>query len=223
MLGMQITYLGHSCFKLKSKTGTVITDPYHDEATGLRLGKQAADVVTMSHHHDDHNAGELIAGETRDKSFLIDRPGEYEVGGISVFGTQVAHDDKDGAERGVNTIFSILVENLNICHLGDLGHLLTSEQISRIGNVDILLCPIGGVYTIDYKQAIEVMNALEPKIFIPMHYKVMGLNAKFDQVSTLADFEKEYGLAPEPVLKLEVAKDKLPDEMEIVVLERASG
>lgn len=202
--------------------GTIITDPYRDEAVGLRLGKQLAEVVTISHHHDDHNAGDLVGSEKREKPFVIDQPGEYEVGGISVFGTQVDHDDKGGELRGVNTIFSILVDNINVCHLGDLGHVLTSEQVSRIGNVDVLLCPIGGHYTIDYKQAIEVMNMLEPKIFIPMHYKVEGEKPEtLEVLTTLADFEKEYGMSPTPVAKFDITKDKLPDETEVVVLERS--
>lgn len=219
---MQITYLGHSCFKLKSKVGSVITDPYQDDI-GLRLGKQSAAVVTMSHNHHDHNAVDAIGGaDGREKPFIIDKPGEYEVGGISVFGTQTFHDDKEGAERGVNNIFSILMENVNVCHLGDLGHLLGPEEISRIGEVDVLLCPIGGYYTIDYKQAIEVMNALEPKIFIPMHYQVQGLTSElYDNLTPLEKFTNEYGIAPTPIAKFEITKDKLPEETEVVILERS--
>jgi L-ascorbate metabolism protein UlaG (beta-lactamase superfamily) len=218
---MIITYLGHSCFKLKSKVGAVITDPYHEEV-GWRLGKQSAQVVTVSHGHPDHNASELVSGAEKERPFIIDKPGEYEVGGISVFGTQVDHDDQGGTVRGSNIIFSILMENLNVCHLGDLGHSLTPEQVGRIGEVDVLLCPIGGVYTIDYKQAIEVMNILEPKIFIPMHYQVPGLEEKmFGGLAGVAAFTNEYGVAPAPVAKLEITKDKLPEETEIVILERS--
>jgi L-ascorbate metabolism protein UlaG (beta-lactamase superfamily) len=198
----------------------VITDPYHDDI-GLKMGKQSAQIVTCSHRHSDHNAAELVAGAEREKPFIIDQPGEYEVGGISVFGTQVSHDDKNGDERGENIIYSILIDNVNVCHLGDLGHVLTAEQISRIGEVDILLCPVGGFYTIDYKQAIEVMNQLEPKIFIPMHYKTSAHDEEtFKDVSTVEQFTNEYGIAPKPVTKLDITKDKLPEETEVVILER---
>ncbi len=214
---MEITYLGHSCFKLKNKNGTVIIDPYAQEV-GLTLGKQTADLVLVSHQHPDHNASERIAGATAEtKPMLIDTPGEYEIKGISVFGIESEH----GGNKGANTIFVVLMDGLSICHLGDLGQELTEEQVARIGEVDVLMCPVGGHFSLDAKTAIKVMNQLEPKIMIPMHYRTPLHNLEmFAENATLDNFNNEYGIAPTPVKKLELTRDKLPEETEIVVLQQ---
>jgi L-ascorbate metabolism protein UlaG (beta-lactamase superfamily) len=217
---MEITYLGHSSFKLKGKAGTVVTDPY-SEKIGFALPNVSADIVTMSHSHPDHNASNKISGTARrEKPFVVSYPGEYEVGGISVFGTSTFHDDKKGAERGENTVFTIFMDDLRVCHLGDLGHELTTEQLGEIGDIDVLLIPVGGHYTIDPKTAVKIIHQLEPFYVIPMHYKTEKHSAEmFGEVKTLADFLKEYGLSPSPVAKLNVEKNKLPEETELVVLE----
>lgn len=216
---MEITYLGHSCFKLKNKLGTVIMDPY-DESVGLVLGKQTADVVTISHDHNDHNAYSRIKTASDEEPMVIRVPGDYETRGISVFGTEAWHDDKEGAVRGPNTIFTVLMDGVSVCHLGDLGHKLTESQLGQIGEVDVLLCPVGGHFTIDAKLAVEVMNQLEPKYFIPMHYRTpLHSQEAFGQIAPIESFFNEYGIAPQPVKKLEVQKVRLPEETEIVVLE----
>jgi L-ascorbate metabolism protein UlaG (beta-lactamase superfamily) len=217
---MEITYLGHSCFKLKNKQGIVIMDPY-GEKTGPILGKQSADIVTVSHGHDDHNATGRIGGmQPGEKPRVIVAPGEYEMKGISVFGVEAAHDGQGGAERGKVTIFTVLMDGVSVCHLGDLGHKLSEEQINRIGEVDVLLCPVGGHFTLDAKLAIEVMNQLEPKIFVPMHYRTPAHNVEiFGEIAELSVFNNEYGVAPQPVKKLEVGRGRLPEETEIVVFE----
>jgi len=151
---------------------------------------------------------------------VINVAGEYETGGISVFGVESWHDDKEGVLRGANLIFTVLMDGVSICHLGDLGHKLTDEQVGRIGEVDVLLCPVGGYYTIDAKTAVEVMNQLEPKIFIPMHYRTPLHHAnQFADVAPIESFFNEYGIAPQPIKKLDVQKARLPEETEIVVLE----
>ena len=145
---MIITYHGHSCFKLKGKRGTVVTDPY-DDAVGFSMPRLSADIVTVSHDHFDHNAAGKISGTARrDNPFVIAEPGEYEVGRISVFGTKTYHDSSKGAERGLNTVYTVLIDGMKICHLGDLGHELTADQLDAIGSIDILLCPVGGSFTI---------------------------------------------------------------------------
>lgn len=215
---MDITYLGHSCFKLAGRTGTVVTDPF-DQYVGLPSPRVSADVVTVSHQHPDHNVTDKISGTARRaKPFIISQPGEYEVGGISVFGVPTYHDNSGGSERGRNTVFTILVDEVRVCHLGDLGHELTSEQTEAIGEIDVVLCPVGGVFTIDPVIAVKTIQMLEPSIVIPMHYKTPAHDANvFGDMKTLADFLKEYGSQPEPVAKLNLDKGKLPEETELVV------
>jgi L-ascorbate metabolism protein UlaG (beta-lactamase superfamily) len=219
---MIITYHGHSCFKLRGKDGSVVTDPYED-SIGLSLPSLSADVVTLSHDHGDHNQAARVSGTARrEKPFLIDHLGEYEVGGTSVFGVKSYHDDTQGEERGVNAIFTIALDGVRACHLGDLGHDLTEAQLNEIGTIDVLFVPVGGVYTINAKQAVAVIRALEPSIVIPMHYKTPSHDAKrFGELQTVEDFLKELGAeSAVKVDKLKVEADRLPEEMEVVVLEK---
>ncbi|MBP9819983.1 MBL fold metallo-hydrolase [Candidatus Woesebacteria bacterium] len=216
---MTITYHGHSSFKLKGKRGTVVTDPY-DESIGLSLPRISADMVTVSHQHDDHNAIQKITGSARrEKPFIVDQPGEYEVGGISIFGVKTFHDASEGTERGQNIVFTILVDGVRVCHLGDLGHELTSDQLDAIGSVDVLFCPVGGKYTIDPEQAVKTIRALEPGIVIPMHYRTERHNSQtFGELKTLNEFCTEYGMQPQPVAKFEVTESSVPEETELVIL-----
>jgi L-ascorbate metabolism protein UlaG (beta-lactamase superfamily) len=218
---MIITYHGHSCFKLKGKRGTVVTDPF-DPYIGFSLPALTADIVTVSHQHKDHNAVAKVKGtEQHPKPFIVDCPGEYEVGGISVFGERSYHDDSQGSERGENTIFTILLDDVRLCHLGDLGHTLTEEQVERIGLVDVLFVPVGGAFSLNAENAINVIRAIEPSIIIPMHFRTPEHDEKvFGDLKTLADFTKEYGVEPQPVPKLVVEKDRLPEEMELAILSR---
>ncbi len=135
---MEIIYLGHSAFRLKGKTASVVTDPY-DETVGKFPKEVEADVVTVSHGHFDHNAVSKIRGNP----FVVDSPGEIEVKGVSVVGVATHHDDKMGEERGGNTVFVIEMEGLRVVHLGDLGHKLTAEQLAEIGPVDMAMLPVG--------------------------------------------------------------------------------
>ncbi|PIR61640.1 MAG: hypothetical protein COY81_01460 [Candidatus Pacebacteria bacterium CG_4_10_14_0_8_um_filter_43_12] len=216
---MTITYHGHSCFKLRGKRGTVVTDPF-DEYVGFSPSSLNADIVTVSHHHPDHDAVSKVTGTARrPKPFIIDAAGEYEIGGISVFGVPSFHDNSQGAERGRNTIFTILIDDVRVCHLGDLGHELTEALIDEIGEIDILMAPVGGVFTIDPAQAVQTVRALEPSLVIPMHYKTeLHKPELFGELKTLADFLKEYGAEAQPVDKLEIDETSLPEEREIVVL-----
>ena len=216
---MTITYLGHSSFKLKGKKGTVVTDPYH-EYVGFRMPSTSADIVTVSHDHQDHNAIEQISGTARRKNpFIINQAGEYEVGGISVFGVPSYHDDKQGSLRGNNIIFTTLIDHVSVCHLGDLGHDLTPALIEAIGSVDVLLIPVGGVYTIDPKLATKIIHTLEPAYAIPMHYRTPEHDNKvFGELATLEEFIKEYGAEPQILSKLEVDKLRLPEETELISL-----
>jgi len=216
---MEITYYGHSTFKIKGSTGTVVTDPF-DNYIGLALPTLNADIVTVSHQHKDHNAISKVKGTAqREKPFIISDCGEYEVGGISVFGIKTYHDDTQGSQRGENIIFTIMIDDIRVCHLGDLGHELTSEQLAEIGAVDVVLCPVGGVFTIDPSLAAKTIRSLEPSIAIPMHYKTnMHNNDVFVDMKQLSDFLQAYGTETVEIEKLKLEKARLPEETELVVL-----
>lgn len=213
---MDITWFGHSSFKLKGKNSSIVTDPFESKV-GFKFPKVEANVVTISHDHWDHNHAELVT----DVPKVVKGPGEYEIGGVSIFGIHTYHDAKQGAERGPNTVYVISIDGIKVCHLGDLGHTLTEEQVGEIGAVDVLLIPVGGVYTIDSSQASEVVSSLEPKVVIPMHYSMPDLNQEtFAKLSGVEEFVKELGLEPVRDSKYAITSDKLPEEMQLVILER---
>lgn len=208
---MDIVWMGYSCFRLKGKNTTVITDPF-PPGLGYSVGKLSANIVTMSHNHPNHSYAEGIGGEPR----LIYRPGEYEIGGVLIIGVSTFHDAENGAKLGKNTVYAIEVDDITICHLGDLGNPLSSNQIEEIGNIDVLLIPVGGVNTISAPQAASLVRAMEPKLVIPMHYKTPALNKELD---TADKFLKEMGIteaAPQP--KLTVTKSSLPPTTQVMLL-----
>ncbi|MCK5416643.1 MBL fold metallo-hydrolase [Candidatus Parcubacteria bacterium] len=215
---MIISWLGQSCFKIQSKVGidniTIAIDPF-TKKYGLKVPNFDADICAISHtQHDDHNNVEAIKGSP----FVINAPGEYDVKGVFVNGIASFHDDKNGEEFGENTIFRIEVEGITITHLGDLGHLLHSKELEILSGTDILLVPVGGKYTLDAKNAVKVINQIEPRMIIPMHYKIDGL--KIDDISGVDKFVREIGLKPTEELKLKITKKDLPqDDMELVILQ----
>jgi L-ascorbate metabolism protein UlaG (beta-lactamase superfamily) len=217
---MQITYLGHSCFKIQAKTNNgevvVVTDPF-DKEIGLRMPKTTADIVTVSHDHHDHNKVKEVSGE----SFVVDSPGEYEIKGVFVYGIPSFHDKQKGKERGENIIFVIklLEEDISIAHLGDLGHVLDNDELEYLEKIDVLMIPVGGKYTIGSKDAMEVINQIDPRIVIPMHYKTMGL--KIDGLDGVDVFSKEVGMKVENTGKLKILKKDLQqEETKVVILDR---
>ena len=208
---MKIKHVGHASFIIETGGKTIFTDPY-DEAVGYPIYKQPVDVVTVSHEHGDHNAVQLLTG-----SFEVIRDlAGGQVGDIKFSGTASWHDDNQGQDRGNNIIFKIETEGLNLVHLGDLGVLLTPEQVQAIGAVDILLVPVGGFYTIDAGQAWEVVKQLNPRIVIPMHYKTFR-----NEGWPIAPLEEFLALTASAVKKAElvITKDSLPAEQEVIVLE----
>lgn len=213
---MLISWLGHSAFKLQGKspsdTVTIITDPFSPEKVGLKLPRLEADIVTISHDHDDHNNSAAVKGEPH----LITGTGEYEIKGVFIEGVFSYHDDKKGAERGTNIMYRYEIEDLSVTHLGDLGTELDNKQLESLEGTDILLVPVGGVYTINAATAVKVINQIEPRIVIPMHYNVSGLKFKLDP---LENFLKAMGVKPRQEEKLKIVKKDLPQEtMEVVVL-----
>lgn len=208
---MDIYWYGQACFKLKGKNAIVVIDPYDPNFTGLKAPKDLlADVTLITHDHRDHN-------NASGSQMKFSEPGEYEIGGVVVTGISSFHDNTNGSERGKNIIFHLMFDGLNIVHLGDLGQSrLTEEQVAQIGQTDILLIPVGSVYTIDSKQASEIVSQLEPKIIIPMHYKIDGLKFELEGVDKFLKEMGAEGVTPMP--KLSITKEKLPDEPMVVVL-----
>jgi len=211
---MTITWLGHSCFKIEEKINgenvSLITDPFSKEI-GLKAPNVEADIVSVSHNHDDHNNVSSLRGTP----FVIDCAGEFDVKGIIVEGIRSFHDDKNGSERGDNIIFRFDVEGISLAHLGDLGNILDSKQLEKLGGVDILFIPVGGKYTLDAKKAVEVISQIEPRIVIPMHYKTEDLKIDIDGVDK---FVKELGIEPNYEEKFKISKKDLPSEdMNLVI------
>lgn len=210
---MEITYLGHSCFKITGKKGSILVDPFDPSKVGLKLGKQDADVVLVSHDHFDHNFTEIVKGEY----LLLDSPGEYEIKETEFVGVEAYHDDKNGAERGKITMFAMEIDGVKVAHLGDLGTELTSSQLEKLDGVDVLMVPVGGKATIDGETAIKVINQIEPKIVIPMHYKAGSMT----DLATVEEFFKDMAVTPEPQDKLKITQKDLPEELQVVFLKNA--
>ena len=215
---MKITWAGQACFQIsvlngKENPANIVIDPFGN--IGLKEPRFDADILLLSHNHEDHNNIKAIKGNP----FLISGPGEYEVKGVFIQGIDSFHDDSQGAERGKNTIYTIEAEDIRLCHLGDFGQKqLTDDQLEKIGTVDILMIPVGGTYTIDGSEATKVIGQIEPKVVIPMHYELPGLKFKLDNVSK---FLKAMGKnSIEPQDKFTIKASALPKErdMEIVVL-----
>lgn len=216
---MNIQYYGHSCFKITTKPAgrgqedvNAFIDPF-DKKIGLRPPQGQADLVLVSHDHYDHNNIEALKGDPS----VINIPGEYSVKGINIVGIGTHHDDKSGQERGQNTMYLLDTEDIKICHLGDLGTDLTEKQLEELDGVDILMVPIGGKYTIDAKKAIEVVKKLEPKIVIPMHYKMQGTTVDIDDEKK---FCSEIGnCSPVKASRLNIKKKDLEEKhMEVLVM-----
>ncbi|HUW64533.1 MAG TPA: MBL fold metallo-hydrolase [Spirochaetia bacterium] len=212
---MQIEWLGHACFLLTGTGGVkVLTDPF-DEKVGYPLPKVEVDVVTVSHHHFDHNATHLLPGQP----VVVEGTGRHTAAGIEIRGVGVFHDPDRGAKRGTNTIFVISLDGLNFCHLGDLGHTLSPEQVAEIGTVDVLCVPVGGFYTIDAKLARATVEQLKPAVVLPMHYK---FSSKMDMpIAPVEDFLQYYPLA-ERQKALVLDRGSLPGEPRVVVFELRS-
>ncbi|MEK7631379.1 MAG: MBL fold metallo-hydrolase [Patescibacteria group bacterium] len=217
---MIITWLGHSCFKIQTTNATILTDPY-DNGIGIRLPKVTADLVLVSHDHSDHSNIAGVSGTP----YVASSPGEYEVRGVFAQGLSAFHDNTNGSECGATTIFRIEAEDMKLVHLGDLGQAkLTDEQFEHCNGADILFIPVGGHYTIDAKTAVDIITQLEPRIVIPMHYKIPGLDAKKFPIDGVDTFIKHMGVASnghEDKLKI-VKKDLPQEETKVIILKPAA-
>ena len=215
---MNIFWHGQSLFEIittpqKNSQLKIVIDPFSEEI-GLKLPKLEADLLLISHSHHDHNNIKAVEGTP----FLIEGPGEYEIKKVFIQGIPSWHDEKEGRERGENTIYTIDAEEIRLCHLGDFGQKeLTEEQLEKIGEIDILMIPVGGVYTISAREALKVMSQIEPRITIPMHYQIPKLKVKLEG---LDKFLKTMGIKKlDPLPRLSIKKkDISPEEAKIIVL-----
>ncbi|MGA2309387.1 MAG: MBL fold metallo-hydrolase [Candidatus Bathyarchaeia archaeon] len=212
---VRVIWHGHSCFELEGKSVTIVIDPF--KGIGLPEPKAAADIVLCSHNHQDHNNVKPVLakqGETLE-SFV----GSKRVKGVSVKGVASFHDDAAGSKRGTNSIYCFNLDGVQFCHLGDLGHELSSAAVEEIGKVDVLFVPVGGYFTIGPETATRVCEQLKPKMIIPMHYKMRELHSMFDLLKTVDDFlegKSNIERIKEPFLSVE--EGKLPKEPRILVL-----
>lgn len=208
---MDINWLGHSCFRIKGKQVTIITDPYSPD-TGYSLGKHTARIVTVSHQHPGHSYIQGIEGGPR----IIQGPGEYEISDVLIMGISTFHDDARGGVKGKNTVYIMAIDEVSVCHLGDLGHALSAKQVEEIDNVDVLMLPVGGISTINASVAAEVVRQLEPKVVLPMHYKTASLKRELEPVER---FLKEVGMeAVSSQPKLSITRSNLPESTQVVLL-----
>ena len=208
---MEINWLGHSCFRLKGSRATVVTDPYPPDL-GYTMGKVTANVITVSHQHPGHSYIAGINGEPKS----VTGPGEYEISGVLFIGMPSYHDEDKGQQRGKNTIYLLEMDEITICHLGDLGHTLSTSQAEELDNIDILMLPVGGMSTIDASRAAEIVRQLEPKVVIPMHYKTEVIKR---DLATVDKFLNEMGVKDiEPQSKVNFTKSNLPLTTQVYLL-----
>jgi L-ascorbate metabolism protein UlaG (beta-lactamase superfamily) len=208
---VDVTWHGQSCFRLRGKGAVVVTDPY-PPALGPKL-KLEANLVTVSHEHENHGHVQSV----REATYVIDGPGEYEVAGVTVQGLPTFHDNEKGARHGRNTVYVIELDDVRVCHLGDLGHTLSDDALETLGNIDVLLVPVGGGAALDGAAAAEVVRQVEPRYVVPMHYGHPSLRGDLQPVDR---FLKEMGVAEaEPQAKLAVQSSSVEGETKVVVLE----
>ena len=208
----EIIWLGHASFRLKSKDATIITDPY-DKSLGLGSPGQRADIVTVSHNHPHHNAVAAVKGDP----MVIAGPGEYEVRGVFITGVWSFADDEGGKKLGRNNSFLFHLDDLVVCHLGALGHTLNPQQLEALGDVDVLLVPVGGNVSLTAGKASEVISQIEPRVVIPMHYST---GRETLQMDSLDKFTKEMGLKDWTTQdKFSMKKSDLGETTQVVILE----
>lgn len=215
---MKINYHGHSCFTVVLENGaSLLLDPYNG-SVGYPLVERKADVVTCSHHHGDHHYLENIQPGYR----LVEGTDLVTVKGFTIYGVPTSHDAKHGADRGDNIVYCVEAEGIRLAHLGDLGHVLTQEQMEAIGRCDVLMVPVGGYYTIDAAAAAEVTEAIKPLVAIPMHYRTacsadMPIATEEEYLSMMR--ENEYAISALSSTQLELDPEDMPRARRMVLME----
>lgn len=209
---MDITWYGHSCFRITERGQvSVVTDPYSEEI-GLPPLKLKADVVTVSHNQPGHANLDAVRGD----GYVLTGPGEYEVGGTFLSGIPMHHVDEASGHINHNVAYVVRYDNLTVLHLGDLGHVPDQSTIESLGEVNVVLVPVGGGKSLKAAMAAEVIALIEPQYIVPMHYALPGLKIELDP---LEKFLKEMGvskLQEEDFLR--VSATGLPEQPQVVVL-----
>ncbi|MDE7082205.1 MAG: MBL fold metallo-hydrolase [Clostridia bacterium] len=214
---MIIEYLGHSCFKLTESTGTsIVCDPYSEDTVGYEMPEVEADVVTVSHHHSDHDLIANVSG----KPVIIDKESNYEFDGVEINSIKSFHDASRGKKRGENVIFKFRMDGIDVCHLGDLGEKCSSDLIETLLPVNVLLIPVGGTYTIDAEMAKEYVDRIMPDIVIPMHYRTKDCKLDIDKVDEFLNLFDGEIIDEVEGNELELSRTDLGGETKIVVLRR---
>ncbi len=211
---MEITWLGHSCFRLRGRDAAVVLDPC-PKSTGYNIGRPNADIVTVSHDHPGHNHVGAVAGSPR----VVNGPGEFEIAGVLIMGIRTYHDGEKGSKLGKNTAYVLELDDVRVCHLGDLGHVPTPEQVEDLSGVDVLLAPVGGGNTIGAAAAAETVSLLEPKLVIPMHYRTPAAKTELEPLDRFLKEMGAPGAFDERQPKLSLAKSTLPHETKVLVLD----
>jgi len=216
---MKVKWLGHAAFLITSEEGTkIITDPYQPGQFGVDYGKikDAADIVVVSHDHADHNYVQGVPGNPK----VVKGAGKHQVKGIEFRGIASYHDDGGGSQRGPNNIFCFTVNGVELCHLGDLGHELSQQQLKEIGAVDVLLLPMAGTFTIDAATANRIVDRIKPRVAIPMHFKTDKCPS-FPVTDVKPFLTGKKNVKQMDSAEVEFKQGKFPSAMEIVVLKHA--
>ena len=211
---MRVEWLGHACFLLETSDGLkIITDPYEPGGFGGALGYSdiniKADIVTVSHGHADHNYIKAVSGAK-----VIDKQGSFKIASVGIEGLGSFHDKSGGFERGENIIFIFNINGLRIAHLGDLGHI--PSDLEKLKNLDLLLIPVGGTFTIDAECATELVDLIKPRIVIPMHFKTDKLGFDIDGVDKFIKGKSNVQRLDKS--SIEIEKASLPEETRIIIL-----
>ena len=207
---MEIYWLGHGCFRMRGRDATVVTDPC-PPATGYKIGKINADIVTISRNHPESSYREAVNGEAK----FLTGPGEYEIAGVLITAIDTDRADRpDGHSR--NVAYVIDIDDIKVCHLGDIVRTPTGDEVEEMAGVDILMVPVGGGRVLDAEKAAEIVSLLEPKIVIPMLYKTDASKEDFELVD---HFVKEMGAeAKSAESRLSITRSGLPQDTTLVLL-----
>lgn len=215
---MVIKWFGHACFAVTNEQGeTWVADPF-DNTIGYDTPDVSAEVVTVSHHHHDHDDTQLVNGNPT----VIDQPGTHTVGGFEIKGIPSMHDDAQGEKRGPNTIFAVKTNGVRLCHMGDIGHTLDDETVEQIGPVHVLFVPVGGYYTVNASQARRIADALDARIVIPMHFNTK--DCVYDELDSVTSFTEimqkaEYGVSSLHANEYEINPQDIPRRHRIIVMD----
>lgn len=214
---MIIEYLGHSCFKLTESTGTsIVCDPYSADVVGYAMPKVEADVVTVSHHHSDHDVIDNVGG----KPVIIDKEDNFDFNGVEINSIKSFHDANRGKKRGENLIFKFRMDGIDVCHLGDLGEKCSPDLIETLLPVNVLLIPVGGTYTIDAEMAKEYVDRIMPDMVIPMHYRTKDCKLDLDKVDEFLNLFDGDVIEEADENLIELSRTDLSGETKILVLRR---